>query len=210
MQHESTVFYANILDIPLCEHPALLSRFARWLLKLRGWKVVGAAPIIQRFVVISAPHTSNWDFPVALIAGIGLGQRFHWLGKDSLFKFPFGWFMKLIGGIPVDRSRKTNMVDAMVEVFTSAQQTNNHFTPLIPPEATRGESKRWKTGFYHIAYKAGVPIVFGFLDFRYKLAGFGTHFTPSGDIHKDMEVLKAFYADITAKHPHKKGAITIE
>lgn len=177
---------------------------AHWCLKLWGWTPVGSLPS-TRCVVIAAPHTSNWDFPIALLVAAALKTRINWLGKDTLFRFPFGGIMRALGGIPVDRSKSNNMVDAMVQTFGE----RDYFITVIPPEATRSHATRWKTGFYHIAHQANVPIVFGFLDFAKKIGGFGPSLVPTGDIEADFEQIRAFYVTITGKRPDKMGAITI-
>ncbi len=183
----------------------MIRRFAGWLLRLRGWSVIGEAPKIQRYVIIAAPHTSNWDFPITLLAGINLGLRINWLGKNTLFRFPFGGIMRALGGIPVDRSKSNNLVESMVKTFREQPR----FMPIIPPEATRSNVKRWKTGFYHIAHQAGVPIVCGFLDYKRKIGGLGIIVIPTGNIDADIEIIRTFYSGITGCRPEKATPITI-
>ena len=174
----------------------LLSRLLGWLasvlLRALGWRVVGEVPAQQRkYVLIGAPHTSNWDFPLMLLAVLKVGLDLHWMGKDSLFPFPFRGLMKWLGGIPIDRSQATGQVAQTVARFRASER----LVVLIPPEGTRAKVARWKTGFYHIADGAGVPILLGFVDARRKELGFGPLYFPSGDIERDLPEIKAFYQD---------------
>ncbi|MEM9169075.1 MAG: lysophospholipid acyltransferase family protein [Pseudomonadota bacterium] len=172
---------------------------ALWLYGLAGWRVEGAAPSEERFVVIAAPHTSNWDLPFMLGVAYKFRIRLHWLGKDTLFKPPFGWLMKALGGIPIDRSKSHNVVAQMVRVFGDADT----LAVAIPPEGTRSKVRVWKTGFYNIAHGAGVPIAFGFLDYARKVGGIGGVFRTTGDYEADLKEIKAFYASVTGKHDEK-------
>ena len=172
---------------------------ALWLYGLAGWKVEGTAPGQDKMVVIAAPHTSNWDLPFMLGVAYKFRIRLNWMGKDSLFKPPFGWLMKALGGIPIDRSKANNVVTQMIEIYDKADQ----LAVAIPPEGTRSKVRVWKTGFYNIAHGAGVPIAFGFLDYDRKVGGIGGVYTTTGDYDKDIEEIKAFYAEIIAKHEAK-------
>lgn len=172
---------------------------ALWLYALSGWKVEGAAPVEDKFVVIAAPHTTNWDLYFMLGVAYKYRIRLRWMGKDSLFKGPFGWLMKALGGIPIDRSKANNVVDQMVKIYHDATE----LAVAIPPEGTREKVRVWKTGFYNIAHGAGVPIAFGFLDYKKKIGGFGGVFRTTGDYAKDLEEIKAFYANITGKYQDK-------
>ncbi len=166
-------------------------------LKLTGWKMEGQLPDAPKYVVIAAPHTSNWDFPLTIAMAFVFRIKVFWMGKDSLFRGPMGPIMKWLGGIPVDRSRSTNLVQATIDAFNR----NKELIIAIPPEGTRAKVRKWKTGFYHIAHGAKVPIASGFLDFKRKVGGFGPTFMPTGDIEADMAAIKAFYANITGKYP---------
>ena len=123
--------------------------------------------------------------------------RLHWMGKASLFKPPFGRLMKALGGIPIDRAKANNVVAQMVDDYQAAIT----LAVAIPPEGTRAKVRVWKTGFYNIAHGAGVPIAFGFLDYKRKVGGIGGVFETTGDYEADLEVIKAFYANISGKHP---------
>ena len=129
-------------------------------LKLLGWTAKGEPLEHQRCVLIGAPHTSNWDFPLMLMIVLKLRLRIFWMGKHTLFPFPFGWLMRWLGGIPIDRKASHNVVSETVRQY----RENDELIVLIPPEGTRAKVDRWKTGFYHIAKNAKVPILLGYVD----------------------------------------------
>jgi 1-acyl-sn-glycerol-3-phosphate acyltransferase len=189
--------HPTIFDTPVIN--VLMHWFSRMTLRLTGWRVVGGAPTVPKYVLIAAPHTSNWDFPVALMVCFALRLRVYWMGKDSLFPPLVGGVMRWLGGIPVNRARSGNLVQATVDAYNS----NARLIVIVPPEGTRSKVTQWKTGFYYIAQGAGVPIALGYLDFRKKEAGLSRMFQPSGDIAADMVEIQAFYAGITGKNPGK-------
>lgn len=160
------------------------------ILKLVGWHARGKELSHQRFVLIGAPHTSNWDFPLMLMVVLKLRLRVFWMGKHTLFPFGLGWLMKWLGGIPINRSASHNVVNETVRQYNE----NDELVVLIPPEGTRSKVTQWKTGFYHIACNAGVPILMGYVDAENKEAGIADFFQPSGDIDKDMVEIREFYA----------------
>jgi 1-acyl-sn-glycerol-3-phosphate acyltransferase len=166
-------------------------------LRLFGWRVEGRLPSAPRAVVIAAPHTSNWDLPLMLAVAWVLGLRPAWLGKRELFRWPFGWLMRRLGGLPVDRSARQNLVQQVVDRFHAVDQ----LYLVIPPSGTRSRATHWKSGFYHIARGARVPIVCSFLDYRRKVGGIGPVLMPTGDVTTDMRRIRGFYADITGKFP---------
>ena len=168
---------------------------------LCGWKFTNRKNYAPKAVVISAPHTSNWDFVWTIMMAFKIDLKIYWMGKDSLFKGPGGWFLRWMGGIPVDRSKSNNLVGDIAEKYSETEK----LTILIPPEGTRSKVKRWKSGFYHIAHQADVPILMGFLDFKHKVGGLGPAFIPTGDYEKDLEIIKGFYKNITGKYPEKSG-----
>jgi 1-acyl-sn-glycerol-3-phosphate acyltransferase len=175
----------------------LLRLLAIVLLKLIGWKAVGRPVEGARFVLIGAPHTSNWDFPLMLMVVLKLRLQVFWMGKHTLFPFPVAWFMKWLGGIPVNRSKAQNLVEQTVQQYRDHPQ----LVVLVPPEGTRAKVKEWKTGFYHIAVNAGVPILMGYVDASKKQAGLADFFYPTGDIEQDMPAIRAFYADKVGLNP---------
>ena len=171
-----------------------------WLfLKIAGWKPIGGMPSEGRYVLIAAPHTTNWDMPYMLAISWCLNVKIHWIGKKSLFKFPFGWIMKALGGIPVDRSKRQNTVQQVAQWMLA----RDHAIVVVPPEGTRSKTPFWKSGFYHIAREAQVPITLGFLDYANKCGGFGPQFTPTDDPKADMEHFRAFYQPHMAKFTAK-------
>jgi 1-acyl-sn-glycerol-3-phosphate acyltransferase len=175
----------------------LTSLFASWF-KFKGWKVEGTIPPdIKKCVVIAAPHTSNWDFVYALAAYKILDLPVNYVAKKELFKFPTGMIVNATGGIPVDRSKSQNFVDAIIEKFNSTDR----LYLMMAAEGTRKRVDKWKSGFYHAALGAGVPIVLGYLDYKNKLAGFAQVLYPTGNKDADMLRIKQFYSNITGKNP---------
>ena len=187
----------TIFDTPVIN--VLMYWLARLALRLTGWRIIGGAPAAPKYVLIGAPHTSNWDFPVALMVCFALRLRVYWMGKASLFPPLLGSVMRWLGGIPVNRERSSNLVQATVDAYNG----NQRLIVIVPPEGTRSKVMRWKTGFYYIAQGAGVPIALGYLDFRRKEAGLSRMFEPTGDIAMDMVEIQAFYAGVTGKSPGK-------
>jgi 1-acyl-sn-glycerol-3-phosphate acyltransferase len=180
-----------------------MRRFASLLFRLAGWRTEGAAPSAGRFVIIAAPHTSNWDAVILLVAARIFDLPLAWFVKDSWFFFPMGGLMRRLGGVPIDRSGRHGVVEQAIAQLKSSER----LALAVPPEGTRGRAPYWKTGFYHIARGADVPIVLGFIDYGRKVAGLGPAFTPTGDLQRDFEVFRAFYENVQPKHPDKKGAI---
>lgn len=178
-----------------------LARVVKWALatnfKLQGWKIEGAPPETRKFVVIAAPHTSNWDFVYFVGAADALNLDLSFIGKASLFKAPFDQMMRDLGGIPLDRERSKDMVKAMVEEFGR----RDTFMLTIAPEGTRGKARQWKTGFYHIAMGAKVPMVLGMMDYERKVVGLGPAIYPTGDYAADMRQIARFYQSCTPKFP---------
>jgi len=177
----------------------------RWLMRLTGWRIVGDPPALRRYVLIGAPHTATWDFFVAMLLKYSLDMRFHFVGKDSIFRGPLGPIMRLLGGIPVKRESRSNFVAQIVAFFAERED----LILVIAPEGTRSKSPYWKTGFYYIALGAGVPVVMAYLDYPRNVVGFGPSFEPSGDIQADFELIRSFYADKVGKYPEKQGAIEL-
>lgn len=175
----------------------LLRLLSLLILKLVGWRAVGTPPAEKRFVLIAAPHTSNWDFPLMLMVVLKLRLRLYWMGKNSLFVFPFGFLMRWLGGIPIDRSRSHNTVDQVSQLYRERES----LIILIPPEGTRSKVKRWKTGFYHIANNTDIPILMGYLDAAKKEAGLADFFHPTNNPEQDMEAIRQFYASKTGINP---------
>ncbi|AUX20532.1 acyltransferase [Sorangium cellulosum] len=175
-----------------------------WL-SVFGWRVEGVTELPRKAVLVAAPHTSNWDFPFTLAVSYVLDLEFSWLGKHTLFEPPFGFFFRWLGGIPVDRRDRNNLVAAVVEVL----KQRDELILVVAPEGTRSRTGRWKTGFYYVALGAGVPILLGYLDFPRKRGGILHVFQPTGDIEADMAVIRRHYESIGGKHPSRMSEITL-
>ena len=182
-----------------------LQRVGRGLLRLMGWRCVGAPPGVTRAVVLCGQHSSNWDFVLGLFGMWAFGLWADWIGKDSLFRGPLGWLMRASGGIPVDRSTRHGFVGEVARKIRDGEAG----TIVIAPEGTRSYTPMWKSGFYRIAEQANAPIVLGFLDYPTKTCGFGTLLHPSGDVAADMEKIRAFYATTTPRYPERCGPIRL-
>lgn len=171
------------------------------LYKLSGWKVEGTKPEEKKYVIIVAPHTSNWDFFVGWGARNVIGFYPNFLAKKELFKIPLvGWFLSAIGGVAVDRKNKrksTQLVQQVVDLY----KERDEFIMTITPEGTRSYSPKWKTGFYRIATDAGVPIVKIAFDYATRTVYIDKPFYPSGDMEKEMEEIKNYYKQFTGKNP---------
>ena len=178
---------------------------ARAVLQAISWKMTLNFPPTSKYVIIGAPHTSNWDFVYFLLLKFAAGINFNWIGKESLFHWPVGIVMRRLGGIPVDRSVRNKLVSQMVDLFNQRDQ----FIITIAPEGTRSKSDYWKTGFYYIAVGAGVPISLGFIDYCAKEIGIGPYFFPTGDIQADFNRIKDFYAGKKGKYPQYQGEVRL-
>ena len=176
---------------------------AKLVFRLMGWKTEGAVHQPQRFVVIAAPHTSNCDAVMMVAAAYIFGIRISWFIKREAFFFPLGTLIRAVGGMPIDRDARRNVVAQAVQQFRHSER----LILAVPPEGTRSKSEGWKTGFYHIAHGADVPIVLGYLDYRRKVAGLGPAFVPTGDIEADFHVFDDFYAGVTPKYPEHRGPV---
>jgi len=187
----------TLFDTPVIS--PLIRGLAFSFLKVFGWRLEGRLPDVDKLVVIAAPHTSNWDLPVLLSLAFALRAKACWLGKHSLFRRPFGFLFRWMGGIPVYRSASQNMVAQSVEMFRKSEK----LILTIPPEGTRSKVSHWKTGFYYIALGAEIPIAMAFIDYKRKASGVGPTLYPTGNIEADMEVIRNFYATVTAKYPDK-------
>ena len=182
---------------------AIFLRIFKWL----GWKLVGDLPPgLDKAVMVVAPHTSNWDALYGIIGIVfikNIAAKFA-VKKEAMF-FPLGLLLKRLGAIPIDRSSqsktggKLKQVDMLAEIF----QKSKKLLFVIAPEGTRKYAPRWKTGFYHIAMRAQVPIVLGYLDYAKKEAGIGPVIYPTGNMEQDIQQIQAFYKDITGRYPHQ-------
>lgn len=168
-------------------------------LKMAGWTLQGDWPGLDKAVIVAAPHTSNWD-GINMLATAGYYRiKLRWMGKKSLTQGPFGWLIKALGCVPIDRSASHDVVNAMRDVFAGSDR----MILAIPPEGTRSAVREWKSGFYHIAVAAGVPIILSVLDYRAKTASLAAVITPSGDYAADLPIIRGYYADAVGKHADK-------
>jgi 1-acyl-sn-glycerol-3-phosphate acyltransferase len=180
--------------------------FGRTALRLAGWRIVGERPAVPKYVLITAPHTSNWDFPYMMLYGMAMGIAPRWVGKHTLFRAPFGGFMRTLGGIPVRRDAAHQMVDQLVETFRASER----LALVMPPEGSRSRMPYWKSGFYYVARGADVPIVMSYLDFSRREGGIGPMLQPGGDMVADMAQLRAFYADKRGLYPEKESPVRLK
>lgn len=180
-----------------------LSRLLEWLIvrfyRARGWRSVSLSTLPNKAVIIAAPHTSNWDFIYYIGLTRDLGIETSFMAKRQLFRWPLGRFMREMGGVEVNREKGGNYVQAMIDEFAARDQ----FLLTIAPEGTRSAVGQWKTGFYHIAVGAKVPLIVGMMDYAKKTGGLAMAFMPSGDYAADMARVEQFYRSTTPKHPDK-------
>ncbi|WP_425466814.1 lysophospholipid acyltransferase family protein [Parashewanella tropica] len=175
----------------------MMATFSMWLLKLFGWTITGQLPNDRQFILIGAPHTSNWDFVIGILARSAVKRRIHFLGKHQLFIPPWGWLFRALGGTPVNRTQNNNLVQAVCEQFA----TRKDFALALAPEGTRGKVNRWKTGFYHIAVQAKVPIICVAFDYQHKTVRIEPKLFPSGNIDEDMNQILSYYRTIQGRYP---------
>ena len=155
--------------------------------------------IPSKCVFCVAPHTSNWDFVIGIIFYKSIGGTIRFLMKKEWFFFPMNLILNSLGGVPVDRTKKTSVTEQMVALFHS----NENFQLAIAPEGTRKKNTQWKTGFYYIALSAGVPITLAYIDYSKKEIGVIKNFRPTGNEKQDIDEIKQYYSHIQAKHPTK-------
>ena len=176
---------------------------ARAILRLGGWTAVVEQNLPPRALFIAAPHTSNWDAFWALVYKVATGLEIRWFAKQSLFWFPLGNLLRLLGGIPLDRQRARSAVEQAVSMF----RDNEQFYFGLAPEGTRSKAEYWKTGFYRIAEAADVPVVLGFLDYANKRVGLGPIVELTGDADYDLRTFRDYYGGMTGRCPDKVGEI---
>ena len=183
----------------------MLSRFSHWILTKLGWTIQFELPEVNKYVAIAAPHTSNWDFPLGILAAKAVNLKVTWLGKHSIFRWPFGWFFRAIGGTPIRRDSRQNYMQHLTDLFDHS----THLVLALAPEGTRSKTDHWKTGFHSIARAAGVPILLGYLDHGKKQVGMGGMFYPSDDIEADFNLIREFYKNRRGKNPEKESLIRV-
>lgn len=186
--------------------PSLAERLGRSLLASRGWTTVFEPLPAPKGVIVVYPHTSNWDFIVGVFYKFAVGLPANWVGKDSLFRWPMGPLFTRIGGIPVDRSKSSGFVRALLDEF----DRRDRMWVALAPEGTRSHSDHWKSGFYRIALAAGLPIGLGFIDYATRRVGIDTYVRVSGDRDRDMAVIRDFYADKQGYRPARASDIRLQ
>ena len=190
----------NAGDVPKLN---LLERLVRRILlliyRLSGWRPKGRLPPDRKFVIMGASHTSNWDFLVFLGTVHALGRKVHFIGKHSLFKWPMGGFMRALGGVPVDRRARQDLVSQIVAEF----HAHEDFALVVAPEGTRSRTSDWRTGFYQIALRAGVPIVCAGPDYPSRRGVIGPVIRPTGNYAEDLKPAFAFFRTLIPRHPDR-------
>jgi len=175
-----------------------MKKLAYLILKLFGWRIdKGEIQTVQQAVLVVAPHTSMLDFFIGRMAFYYFGLKVKFIIKKEMFWFPLGFFLKKMGGVPIDRKNTSGVITQIADIFN---QHDNIFL-AITPEGTRKLNKHWKKGFYHIALKAQVPMVLAYVDYKKKTGGVGPIIQPSGDYESDLQQIQEFYKTINAKHP---------
>jgi 1-acyl-sn-glycerol-3-phosphate acyltransferase len=195
---KTTIFNTPVLSKPL-------RSLANIILRMAGWRVDGKLPDLPKFVLIGAPHTSNWDFVLFLGVIFHLQADVHFMGKAELFRWPFGRFFYWCGGIPVDRTKSQGLVEQMVQ----ASKRSEKFILTIAPEGTRHGVSEWKMGFYHIARNAAIPMVMAVVDGANKVVRVGQVFHPTENMAEDLGTIKGFFTGVVGINPRKKY-ITLE
>lgn len=179
---------------PVSAPAAAIGRFA---LRASGWSISGRLPADPKYVLLVAPHTSNWDFPVGLCAKLALRLECHFIAKDSLFWWPLGAFLRSVGGVPVDRSAAGDVVAETARAFRDAQR----FVLVITPEGTRSRVPQWKSGFHRIARAANVPVFLVAFDYPAKVIRLGPLFHATDDYAADLAAIRAHVSSRMARHP---------
>ncbi len=183
-----------------------LKYFSRKILKLAGWQLNIVLPEERKFILIGAPHTSNWDFPLALLTFWTLDLKIYWVAKIQIFWGPLYYLFSSLGGIPVDRSRSHGFIEQISKRF---EQTDE-MVLAIAPEGTRSKTEYWKSGFYHIAISAKLPICLAYIDYSTRTLGFTQVLYPGDNIEDDMKIIADFYKNIKGKRPHCQGPVRLK
>ncbi len=174
-----------------------MKSICKFILSLIGWKAVGQLDYPSKCVICVAPHTSNWDLPLGLLIYKSLGRKASFLIKKDWFFFPMNILFNGLGGIPVDRSKKSSLTEQIADIYNERTE----FQLAITPEATRKKNPEWKLGFYYIALAAKVPVLVVALDYKRKVADFKKVVYPTGDVENDLKTIKECYKDVTARYP---------
>lgn len=183
-----------------------MTRIVEWLLKWRGWRFIGEVPDLDKMIIIGAPHTSNWDFLVYLAAISHWQISPRYVGKHTLFRWPFGYFFRRFGGLPVDRSRPGGMVSQVAAEFDKEDE----MILVMAPEGTRRAVPHWKSGFARIAAEANVPIVPAYIHFPEKRVVLGDPIEFGGNEKELMDRLRTFFEAGEGKDGEGKGPVRLE
>jgi 1-acyl-sn-glycerol-3-phosphate acyltransferase len=172
------------------------SKFIFWLI---GWKVTGhiPGPEVKKSIFVAIPHTSNWDFPLGIFSRSIIKTKVTYMMKSTMFKPPFGWFFRMLDGIPVERSKSTNFVDGVIKLYNSRETLHT----VIAPEGTRGKVKELKSGFYFMALGANVPLILTAFDYSTKEVRFSKPLYMTGNKEEDFEMIRAYFANAKGKYP---------
>jgi 1-acyl-sn-glycerol-3-phosphate acyltransferase len=190
-------------DVPAPGRPTLVQRIARWLLALMGWRAELAWPPAPKAIILVYPHTSNWDFVIGMLARLAWGLPASWIAKDTIFRWPLGALWRRLGGIPADRTQPHGLVEQLAAEFARRPW----LWLAIAPEGTRRKTDRLKSGFWHLALAARVPVGLGYLDYSTREAGITEWIDLTGDADADLTRLRAFYADKIGRRPGNAGEI---
>jgi 1-acyl-sn-glycerol-3-phosphate acyltransferase len=183
----------------------VISKLALFFLHLLGWDLIGKRPEPRKYVMVGAPHTSNWDFIYFYLGALAFKIPISFMIKDTVFKGPLAPILRWMGGIPIDRSNRHNVVEQMVDAFNERKD----LALLIPPSGTRRRTDYWKSGFYYIALEAKVPLVLAIMDYGSKQVGTKEIYMLTGDLKRDMAVIRGVYEPVVAKYPEMKSRIRL-
>ena len=181
----------------------LIAKFIFWII---GWTPIGNLPSEKKYLIIGGPHTSNWDFILFLMLKFYTGLKVNFIGKHTIFRWPFGYLLRALGGIPVVRHKTSNTVSQIAQLY----KDKDEFYLAMAPMGTRSYTDKWKSGFYHIAREANVPLLLGFICYKTKRIGFDHLYTLTGDIKKDMDHIRGFLDPFVGRHPEKKSKIILK
>ncbi len=182
-----------------------VARVSFAVLRAIGWRVVIAQPVPMKCVVVFYPHTSNWEFPIGILAKWASGIPFRYVGKDALFRWPFGRLFRRWGGIPVDRQHTHRLHRPDARRIRAPRR----LSAVFAPEGTRSRTEHWRSGFYHLARAARVPVGLCFVDYPTRRIGVGAFVDLTGDPVADMRTIAAFYADKHGYRPEKQGPVVL-
>lgn len=194
--HSKTLHY-TMLNTPIIS--SILRGIAHVLLKILGWKKIGELPRIPKYVIILAPHTSNWDVFYGVLLAYSLRADAYFMAKHQMFRFPFGPIVRWLGALSIDRSKSSNTVQSIISLY----DTYSNFVIALAPEGTRKKVDKWKTGFYNIAMGANIPIVMTYLNYKTKSGGVGGVLYPTGDLEADFLKMKKVYKNAYGYYPEK-------